>query len=46
MLFCHSPKSYVLEVVSIRSKITEEEETCIATLRGQKKKKYFKGEVH
>jgi hypothetical protein len=40
MPFCHSPRSSILEVVSIRkSRITREEETCKKKLRGQKKKK-------
>jgi len=40
MPFCHSPSSFVLEVVSIkRGRIIGEEETCITTLRGQKKKR-------
>jgi hypothetical protein len=38
MPFYHSPRSYVLELVSIRSKITEEEETSKTTSRGEKKK--------
>jgi hypothetical protein len=39
MPFCHSLKSFVLEVVSIRrSKITREEKIGKITSRGQKKK--------
>jgi len=38
MPFCHSPRSFVLEVVSIkRSKIVGEEEIGKAALRGKKK---------
>jgi hypothetical protein len=34
MSFCHNPKTYILEVVSIRrSKITGEEETNILASR-------------
>jgi hypothetical protein len=40
MPFYHSPKSFVLEVVSIRrSRITREEEIGKVASRGQKKKK-------
>jgi hypothetical protein len=47
MPFCHSLKSYVLEVVSIRrSKATRKEETSIVATIGQKKKSQFEGEVH
>jgi hypothetical protein len=46
MPFCHNPISFVSKVVSIRSKIIREEETCKATSRGQKKKRKSKGKVH
>jgi hypothetical protein len=47
MTFCHSPRSFVSKVVSIRmSRIIGEEETGRTTLKGQKKKKQFEGEVH
>jgi hypothetical protein len=47
MSFYHSPKSYVLEVVSIRrSKIIVKEEIGKASSKGQKKKKQYEGEVH
>jgi hypothetical protein len=40
MPFCHSPRSFVLKVVSIkRRKITIEEEKCRAISRGKKKKR-------
>jgi hypothetical protein len=40
MPFCHSPRSFLLEVVSIRrSRITGKEETSRIASRGQKKKK-------
>jgi hypothetical protein len=40
MPFCHSPRSFVPKVVSIkRSKITIEKETCKVTSKGQKKKR-------
>ncbi len=47
MPFCHSLKSYVLEMVSIRrSKATRKEETNRVATIGQKKKSQFEGEVH
>jgi hypothetical protein len=46
MPFCHSPKSFVSKVVSIRrSKITGEEKIGKITSRGQKKKRQFEGKV-
>jgi hypothetical protein len=47
MPFCHSPKSFVLEMVPIRrSRVGGEEETSKIASRKQKKKRQFKGEVH
>jgi hypothetical protein len=46
MPFYHSPRSYVSEVVSIRSIITREEETCKITLGERKKKIHSKGKIH
>jgi hypothetical protein len=47
MPFCHSPRSFVSKVVSIRrSKIIGEEKTSRTTSRGQKMKRQFEGEVH
>jgi hypothetical protein len=39
MQFYHSSRSSILEVVSIRSKITREEETSKMASKGQKKKR-------
>jgi hypothetical protein len=46
MPFYHSPKSFVLEVVPIRSKVIREEKTSKIALRRQKKKRQFEGKVH
>jgi hypothetical protein len=46
MSFCHSPRSYVSEMDSIRSKIIGAKETSRLASRGPKKKKQFEGEVH
>jgi hypothetical protein len=47
MPFCHSPRSFVSKVVSIRrNKTIGKEETSKTSIKGQKKKREFEGEVH
>jgi hypothetical protein len=47
MPFCYCPRSFVSKVVSTRrSKAIGEKKTLKATIRGQEKKGYSKGEVY
>jgi len=43
--FCHSARSYFLEVISTKSRTTREK-TVSRTTKGQEEKKKFEGKVH